>query len=102
MSDVREIYRFAARAGALEGYVYHKQDIEPEHITQWVGHVVEEYNSLPVAVRNEFQDLCDATVGRAIQSLISALGEDHTLVGQLRTIVVGTLPTSPDDFLRAT
>lgn len=101
MGNASAIYQFAARAGALEGFVYHKQNIDPAHITPWVGHLVEEYHKLPAATRAEFQNLCDGTVGRAICSLASMMGEDHALVAKLKGLTRGPLPSSADDFFPA-
>jgi hypothetical protein len=55
---------------------------------------------LPEEVRNELQDLCDETIGRAIQSLLPVLGEEHEVIKELKSIVVDKLPSSPDDFRR--
>ncbi len=96
----RDIYEFAARAGALEGFVYGKESMEPGSLTNWVKSVVKQYNALPTDVRAEFQDLCDGTLGRATRSLMPLLGEDHELITQLKALVQGELPSSRDDFSR--
>jgi hypothetical protein len=96
----RDIYEFAARAGALEGYVYAKEKIEEGSLTNWVKSVVEQYRALPSEVREEFQDLCDGTLGRTVQSLIPLFGEDHEMIIQLKTLVQGESPSSPNDFSR--
>ena len=100
MGIYRDIYEFAARAGAFEGYVYRKEELEPGSHKNWVSSLVKQYNALPTDVRAEFQDLCDGTIGRAIQSLVPHLGEDHELITQLKALVQGELPSSPDDFSR--
>ena len=94
----RDIYEFAARAGALEGYVYAKDKMEPGTLTHWVKNLQEKFHALPVDVRSDFQDLSDGTLGRAIQSLVPLLGEDHELINKLKALVQGKLPSSPDDF----
>ncbi len=98
MGTSREIYEYAARAGAFEGFVYAKDKMETGTLTNWVNHLQEKFNALPPDVRSDFQDLSDGTLGRAIQSLIPLLGEDHELINQLKTIVQGKLPSGPDDF----
>jgi hypothetical protein len=35
-----------------------------------------------------------------VQSLLPLLGEDHEVIGKLRSIISGDLPSSPDDFKR--
>jgi hypothetical protein len=98
MSVYRSVYDFAAKAGALEGYVYPKEKVDPKYLPAWVDHIVEEYQSLPPEARKEFQDLCDFTIGRTIAALLPLLGEDHEVIRKLRSVTVGALPSSPDDF----
>lgn len=98
MGTYRMLYDFAAKAGALEGYVYPKEKIDPHYLPAWVDHVIEGYQALPSEARAEFQDLCNATLGRAIASLIPLLGEEHDVIRKLRSITKGALPSSPDDF----
>jgi hypothetical protein len=50
--------------------------------------------------RNEFQSLCDGTIGRAIQSLVPTIGENNEVIKKLKGLTVGRLPSSPDDFSR--
>ncbi|MGB9628675.1 MAG: hypothetical protein ACPL6D_08435 [Thermodesulfobacteriota bacterium] len=97
MGIYRELYDFAAKAGALEGYVYSKEKVDPSYLPLWVEHLVNQYHQLPPEVREDFQTLCDGTIGRAIQSLIPFLGDDHEVVKKLKTIVKN-LPSSPNDF----
>jgi hypothetical protein len=100
MGTYSEVYEFAARAGAFEGYVYGKTDLDPAGLTRWVEHIVAQYAALPPEVIGEFQDLCDGTIGRAIQSLAPSLGEEHEIITKLRGLMKGKLPSSPDDFSR--
>jgi hypothetical protein len=97
MSISRQIYDFAAKAGALEGWVY-KREVDVSYLPPWIQHVVDLYGGLPGDVRNEIQDLCNETIGRAIQSLLPVLGAEHELIGKLKGITVGKIPSDPDDF----
>ncbi len=96
----QKVYEFAASAGALEGYVYPKEKVDLRSLSRWADHLLSQYQDLPAEVRQEFQTLCDGTVGRAIQSLRPSLGEDHEVIRRLKTLVSGKLPASPDDFDR--
>ena len=87
MSVNRDIYEFAAGAGAFEGYVYDKGKMEPDALKHWIDRLVKQYNALSPDVRDEIQDLCDGTLGRAAQSIMSFLGKDHELVIQIRSII---------------
>jgi hypothetical protein len=97
MGIYRKLYDFAAKTGSLEGYVYPKE-MDPSYLSLWVDHMVEEYQDLPPEVKKEFQDLCDATVGRTIQSLLPSLGEGHEVIKKLKSLTVGNLPSSYDEF----
>ena len=94
----KNIYEFSASAGALEGFVYHKDSMNPDDISIWVGNLVDAYGILPREVIDEIQPGIDQTIGRAIRSLVPLLGEDHALVKKLESMVTGRLPESPDDF----
>ena len=93
-----KIYEFAASAGALEGYVYQKDKVDTEALTNWVENLVAAYNHLPSEALDEFQSSLDQTIGRAIRSLSSALGQEHEIVHKLKSMVVGNLPDSANDF----
>jgi hypothetical protein len=95
-----DIYEFAARAGAFEGYVYQRKGLTPDSLERWVDHLAEGYKAVIPEARSEFQNLCDGTIGRAIQSLIPLIGEKHEIIGKLKGMTVGRLPSSPDDFSR--
>jgi len=97
-----KIYQFAASAGALEGYVYRKKDVEElgdmDALSGWVDNIVAAYNHLPDEAIKLFQNSCDRTLGRAISSLTPVLGEDHDFISKLKSMVKGSMPASPDDF----
>ncbi len=96
----RQIYEFAASAGAFEGYVYRRavSDIDLEALSNWVNNLQQAYEHLPDDVRQHVQAACDRTLGRAIQSLEPLLGAQSEIVVKLRSMVAGNLPATPDDF----
>jgi hypothetical protein len=94
----KKIYEFAASAGALEGYVYQKEKIDVEALPKWVDNLLAAYKHLPSEALDMFQSSLDQTLGRAIRSLSSTLHEEHEIVRNLKSMVVGSLPDSPDDF----
>ena len=98
MGIYKKVYDFAAKAGSLEGYVYPRKRVDVSYLPRWCDNLVEQYRELPPEVREEFQSLCDQTLGRAIQSLLPILGEDHEVIKKLKGLVKGRLPSSPDDF----
>lgn len=98
MNIYKEVYDFAAKAGALEGYVFPREKVDPSYFSAWIDNLVNQYHRLPVEVREEFQASCNATLGRAIQSILPLLGKEHEVIKKLRSMVSGKLPSSFDDF----
>ena len=95
------VYDFAASAGALEGYVYHKRDaalLDMAALPIWIDNLCQAYAHLPDGVRQAVQPGCDQTLGRAVLSLSTILGADHPLVERLGGLVKGCMPGSPDVF----
>jgi len=94
----KQIYDFASSAGALEGYVYEKGTLSEAVIAKWCDNLITAYNRIPPEARQQFQLSCDGTVGRALRSLLPLLGENNESIGKLRSMIVGQLPSSADDF----
>ena len=93
-----KIYDFAASAGSLEGYVYHTTEIDMNALSIWTDNLVTAYKHVPSEAIDVFQPLLDGTLGRAIRSLMIILGDEHEIIGKLKSMVMGGLPESPDDF----
>ena len=94
----KQIYEFAASAGALEGYVYGKETLSEAVVAKWCNNLVTAYNLIAPEARQQFQASCDQTLGRAIRSLLPLLGENHETIRKLRSMIAGQLPSSADDF----
>jgi hypothetical protein len=95
-----QLYEFSASVGALEGFVYRRTDMQAGTIEKWVENLEKAYALLPAEVLKEIQPSLNGTLGRAVKSIQNVLGEQHTLVQRLRSMVKGPLPSSPDDFER--
>ena len=93
-----EVYEFAASAGAFEGYVYGKKEIDAAILNRWSDNLVSAYYHLPEEVRESFQHALDGTLGRALRSLLPLLGENHEIITKLKSIIKGDLPQSANDF----
>jgi hypothetical protein len=93
-----KIYEFAASAGAFEGYVYRKEEVGMEAISNWVDNLVSAYQSMSPETLDEIQISLDKTIGRAIRSLMPLLGEGHEIIRRLGSMVSGALPATADDF----
>lgn len=98
MHIYKQIYEFAASAGALEGWVYHKESLDTGAPLNWVDNLVKAYKLLPTEALDEFQSSIDQTLGRAIRSLTPLLDKDHEVILKLRSMVKESLPESADDF----
>jgi hypothetical protein len=55
IGDCRELFLFAAKAGALEGYLYEKSKTAP--LTNWVDNIDHMYQGLPNSVKNEINEV---------------------------------------------
>jgi hypothetical protein len=100
MHPFMQLYEFAASAGALEGFVYRRSDVQAGTIDKWIENLAKAYPLLPVEVLKEIQPSLDGTLGRAVHSIRRVLGEEHPLIQELKSMVKGPLPKSPDDFER--
>lgn len=49
MGEYEQFFKFAAKAGALEGYLYEREKIEP--LTNWVNNIDNMYKKLPENVK---------------------------------------------------
>ncbi len=59
MGEFEELFKFAAKAGALEGYLYEREKVEP--LSNWVNNIERMYIGLPDNVKDnikrEFKDV---------------------------------------------
>jgi hypothetical protein len=64
MGAYEELFKFAAKAGSLEGYLYEREKVEP--LEDWVSNIEKMYTSLPDPVkedvRNEFRNVLNRTL----------------------------------------
>ena len=98
MDIYREIFEFAASAGALEGYVFKKDHLAPGELDDWIGNLGKQYHGFPDETRKHFQRSLDRTIGRAVHSLILILGPDHRHILSLKSLITGDMPASSHDF----
>jgi len=93
-----QIYEFAASAGALEGYVYRREDVDMKALTGWIANLKTAYGLLPQEVLHEVQGSIDQTLGRAWKSLALGFGQDNDLAQTVKSMIKGRLPETPDEF----
>ncbi len=100
METYREIFDFAASAGALEGYLFKKEHLAEGELDDWIGNLVKQYQGFPSQIREHFQPSLDRTAGRAFHSLVPLLGADHPHVLSLKSMIIGEMPASFHDFAK--
>ncbi|RJR35132.1 MAG: hypothetical protein C4576_25590 [Desulfobacteraceae bacterium] len=93
-----QLYEFASSAGAFEGYVYRRTNLDMDALPVWVENLRIGYSLIPPEILREIQPAVDSTLGRAYQSIADTLGEESAIAGKLRTMIRGALPASPDEF----
>lgn len=54
MREYEELFKFAAKVGALEGYLYDRQKVEP--LANWIANIERMYTALPDEVKREVKD----------------------------------------------
>lgn len=48
-----ELFKFAAKAGSLEGYLFQRDRVEP--LADWIGNIDRMYHSLPDELRQDIK-----------------------------------------------
>ena len=54
MGEYEELFKFAAKAGALEGYLYEREKVEP--LYNWISNIERMYASLPDNIRGDIRN----------------------------------------------
>ncbi len=76
-AQYRELFLFAAKAGALEGYLFQRQKLET--LENWVENMGQMYRELPAAVRRDIDPVLNPVLKRVLEygekSLESGLRE---------------------------
>ena len=62
MDVFKEIFEFAASAGALEGYVYPVEKRDMGYLDNWIGNLVKQYQELPDEARAGIQESLDRLI----------------------------------------
>ena len=68
MGDYEELFKFAAKAGALEGYLYKRENVEP--LDNWVSNIEKMYTRMPDELKKEIRTELSCVLAR-----ISTYGE---------------------------
>ena len=64
MSELAQLFLFAAKAGSLEGYVYRRD--EADSLDNWVDNILKMYDQLPDRVKKEIAPELKVVLGRTL------------------------------------
>jgi len=64
-AQYQELFLFAAKAGALEGYLFRRRKVEP--LDNWVDNIGRMYQELPAAVRREVDSVLPPVLKRILE-----------------------------------
>ena len=74
MGEYLEFFKFAAKAGALEGYLYERKEVES--LDCWVNNIEKMYASLPENVKADIRDEFRDVINRTLKYGDSVLNEE--------------------------
>ena len=64
MGQYEELFKFAAKAGALEGYLYEREKVEP--LYDWVSNMERMYAGLPDNVKEDIRNEISSVLTRTL------------------------------------
>ena len=85
MGEYEELFKFAAKAGALEGYLYKRNEIEPLH--NWVSNIEKMYARLPEDVKKDIKNEFGCVLTRTLDYGGKVLAEE--LKTKLNNLLLG-------------
>ena len=83
MGEYEELFEFAAKAGALEGYLYERERLEP--LNNWVGNLERMYASLSDNVKEEIKSEFSNVLRRTLDNGGKVLEE--SIITRLNTLL---------------
>jgi hypothetical protein len=84
MEEYEALFKFAAKAGSLEGYLYERETIEP--LSNWVSNLETMYANLPAGVKTQIRNELSAVLERTLDYGGTRLEEEiRTRLNNLRS-----------------
>lgn len=74
MIEYKDLFKFAAKAGSLEGYLYEREKVEP--LYDWTRNIEGMYFSLPDNIKKEIKDELSAVLTRILNYGEKALDQE--------------------------
>ena len=86
MAEYNGLFKFAAKAGALEGYLYGREKLDP--LDNWVNNIDCMYRELPYGVKQDIKEEVSTVLKRILANGENSLGSDikarlNKLLGEL-------------------
>jgi hypothetical protein len=84
MEEYEALFKFAAKAGSLEGYLYERETIDP--LSNWVGKLETMYANLPEEVKAQIKNELSTVLERTLNYGGTRLEEEiRTRLNDLRS-----------------
>lgn len=84
MGEYEALFKFAAKAGSLEGYLYEREKIEP--LSNWVSNLETMYGNLPDEVKAQIREELSNVLARTLNYGGRVLEEEiRTRLNNLRS-----------------
>ena len=74
MAEYEEFFKFAAKAGSLEGYLYQRDKIES--LSNWVNNIDDMYHKLPDNIKGDIREAYAFVLRRILANGEKVLPED--------------------------
>jgi hypothetical protein len=74
MAEYQEFFKFAAKAGSLEGYLYERDKIEP--LANWVNNIANMYKELPDEIKEDIKQEYGIVLTRTLRNGEKVLKEE--------------------------
>jgi hypothetical protein len=84
MGEYEALFKFAAKAGSLEGYLYEREKIEP--LSNWVSNLETMYANLPDEIKAQIREELSNVLARTLNYGGRVLEEEiRTRLNNLRS-----------------
>jgi len=74
VAEYDAVFKFAAKTGSLEGYLYEREKVEP--LQNWVANIEAMYQGLPDSVKDDIKEELGAVLRRTLTSGEKVLEEE--------------------------
>ena len=75
MGEYENVFKFAAKAGSLEGYLFMRPKVEP--LNNWIDNILASYGELPQEVQEDIRHELCYVLGRVLIQCAQVLSSDQ-------------------------